>query len=100
MLRRHNVTLEYDEFQDIYILNVDGYLINLTYDDMNKLGLLIEKENEIKAIEGVAEYMKQQDLTLYNTKLVPLGDNPNAADIYEVIKCQITKPVFTQKPSE
>lgn len=97
MLRSHNVTLEYYGDQDIYTLNVDGYPINLTQDDMNQLKNDIEQGGKAGA-EAVAYFLKEQDANLYDAKLIPMADNPNAWDAMEVIKSQLDNPVQTQKP--
>lgn len=97
VLRRHDVTLEYDEKENDYILNVDGYSIYLTKEDMNEVKLSVEKGGAHGA-EEVANFLKGQDPTLYDTKLTPIATNQNAWDVMEVLQCQFEKPIFTQKP--
>ena len=98
MLRKHNTTLEYLEEQDTYMLDVDGYTTYLTRDDMISLtGYMME--DDIKATEDITSFLKEKDPNLYQEKLTPLADNPNAYDVYDILKCQFEKPVYTQKPS-
>ncbi|OGI05255.1 MAG: hypothetical protein A2287_09200 [Candidatus Melainabacteria bacterium RIFOXYA12_FULL_32_12] len=97
MLRRHKVTLEFDADQNVHILNIDGYTIHLTHDDMSKLHHFVD-EKGTRAAEDIANYLREQDPTLYETKLIPMSENQNAYDVYEVLNCQFSKPVFTQRP--
>ncbi|EKE03854.1 MAG: hypothetical protein ACD_20C00137G0009 [uncultured bacterium] len=97
MLRRRNVTLEFNAEQNVHVLNVDGYTIHLTQDDMSKIHDMIDGKG-VRAAEDVANYLKEQDSTLYETKLTPISENRNAYDAYEVLNYQFYQPVFTQKP--
>lgn len=99
MLRRHKTTIEYLEEQNTYVLDVDGFSVYLTIDEMTDLTGYI-MENDIKAAEDIAFYLKDKAPQLFEEKLIPLSENPNAYDIYEVLKCQLEKPVHTQKPSK
>lgn len=96
MLRRHNVTLEFNEEQNTYGLNVDGYIIYLTKDDMYELYSYVCADG-VRGVEKVVNYLKHQDPRLYDAKFTPIADNNNAYDVYEVLKCQFKKPVHTQK---
>ena len=97
MLRRHNVTLAFDERQDIYSLNVDGYIINITMENLVDLMPYLETGGK-EGAEKVADFLKIQDANLYDSKLTPIADNQNAWDVMEVLQCQIEKDVHVQKP--
>lgn|GEM_PF-4419218 len=99
VLRKHDVTLEFNRKEKRYILNVDGYTIYLTKKDMNNMLLPALKGSIDGAIE-ISEYLKQQDSNLYDTKLTPIADNQNTWDIMELIRYQFEKPISTRKSPE